>query len=252
MSTKAITSDQNKFVKLAKALNSRSGRKKNPYCLIEGSKLINEALKNNIEIEFIFIQDQNVLTKLEIIKHNELMILELPEKLMKEISTTETSVDAIAIAKQFHKAEPKQANFILYCEEIQDPGNLGSIIRSAVAAGVDSIYLSPNSADIFNPKVIRSAMGTLFKAHVKKDIKLDDLPDYQILAASSYSQDNYSELKYQDQVVLLVGNEAQGLSQEALDKSNQGVIIPMTNDVESLNVVAATSIILFEIKKNLK
>ncbi len=256
-----INSSENQYIKLAKSLHSKAGRKKSGSFLIEGEKILEEAFKNNIEIEYIFTLDESAAQHIDIEKFlapnknkvNEAPVFMVDESLMKKITTTESLVSTIAIAKQFEKIAPVNDNFILYCEEIQDPGNLGSIIRSAFAAGVTSIKLSENCADIFNPKTVRSSKGVMFCGAIEKNVSLKDLDkfDHLKIGSSLNTDTDYSNMKEKlnGKVLLMAGNEANGLSNEAQEACDLLVKIPMANNIESLNVTAATSIFLFEIKK---
>ena len=243
---KEITSDQNQNIKLAASLNTKQGRKKSSSFLIEGETLVKEALKKGIELEALYVLDESSTIGISV------ETFTIPENLMKKISTLETTPNMVAIAKQFTKEEPKENNFILYLEKIQDPGNLGTIIRTAFAAGVSSIYLSPGCADIYNPKTVRSTMGSLFYGHIKTDVKLEDLPrGYQTIASSPRGEKLYSDLKLKEKLILMIGNEANGLDEKTMSTCSDLVKIPMKNGIESVNASSAASILLFEISKKL-
>lgn len=245
MAVTAITSASNQYIKLASSLQSKAGRKKSTYFLLEGEVLINEAIKNNIDIDYIFFLEGSER------EHKSAELFSVDEKLMKKITSTESLVSQLALAKEFTKPKPEINDFILYCEEIQDPGNLGSIIRSGFAAGVSSIYLSPNCADLYNTKTMRSTKGAAFHGHISKDIKLSELSsEYTKIGSSLAANKSHYDLNLEDQkIILMVGNEAKGLSKEAQELCDITVKIPMANNIESLNVTAATSILLFECRR---
>ena len=239
-----ISSKQNQNIKLAKSLSSKKSRKETGLFLIEGPTLLEEALKKNIELKQVWhLEDyepkQIEGSKCEIISQD----------FLEYISDTQNPNQVAAIAKQKPNADIDltSSKFLLYCENIQDPGNLGSIIRSAVAAGVDAIILSEHCADIYNPKVIRASMGALFYAPiVYKNLSELDLPHAKIASSLQANQDhNELKLKQDQSILLMVGNESQGLEAETEKLADHLVKIKMANDFESLNVVAATSVLLF-------
>lgn len=256
-SIEKITSKDNSKLKLARSLHSKSTRDEQGLFILEGETLIRDALSSGIEVQKVFIS----LNKLESVKElldaarDEIELIEISEELMKGIATTSSAPPLLAIAKK-PKLESKAnkvittANKILFCENIQDPGNLGGIMRSAFASGVELLCLSENCVDIYNPKSIRSSMGALFKGKVQI-VKLTDLkknlPEHKIIATSSYAERSYKDLEEIEKFILLVGNEANGLSPEALSLADIQVKIPMQNNIESLNVVTAASLILFEL-----
>lgn len=280
MNIQEITSPQNKFIKLAKSLNSSKGRKSSGLFLIEGHKVLQEALKRKIKLQYIFIAETGFEDSLESISLKEyqrnenidgIIINKTPDRILKQISTTDTPSRVIAIAKQStskqsNEQENQKVTFSLYCEDIQDPGNLGSMIRSAFAAGVKNIYLSKACADIHNPKTVRSSMGAIFAGSIYSNasiitegdcslIKLENetrfsLENFQIIGSSSHTELNYKDLKLDKDkpILLMVGNEGKGLSEKSLQLCTSTVKIPMHNNIESLNALAATSVLLFHLR----
>jgi len=269
-----ITSKDNQQIKFVQSLHDKKTRKEAGLCIIEGKTILEDAISRNVEISKIFARE-NFAVEADVIANkckSDVELFVVDEELMSKITTTDTAPPIIAIAKTkefvdpiFDSASSIQASDIfLYCEDIQDPGNLGSIIRTAFAAGVKSIYLSPSSADIFNTKTIRSSMGTVFAGNInyieisellnKFQTKCqDEKLSCEILGTSSYSESSYNEIRVSQQKVfmLLVGNESRGLSKNAIDSCTQLVKIPMANNVESINVLAATSVVLFDLRHKL-
>lgn len=253
-----ITSSQNQFIKLAASLHTKNGRKKSGLFLLEGETLLEEALKNNVEVQHVFVLGEYAeQAEASLEKETDISVFEVDKPLMNKIKSLDSEVNIVAIAKEFSIPEPNENKFILYCEHVQDPGNLGTIIRSAFGAGVSSIYLSSNCADIFNPKVLRSSMGSIFHGAIKKNVTLQDLEELEanIIASSPHTDHSHHDLseliKKNDKAnILMVGNEAKGMTEEALELANIKVKIPMANDIESLNVAAATSVLLFACEWN--
>jgi len=268
-----IVSKENQYIKLARFLHQRRGREEKNLFLLEGKTLVEEAHKKNIKILYLFIRDLESLK--EIPRQINTQVFELPEDLMARIATTESPPPVIAIAEMPKFEDPleqlnllseeteikKTTNTYLYCENISDPGNLGSIIRTAFAAGIKSIYLSPGSVDVFNTKVIRASVGTAFYGPIKY-LGLEELKakiqnqsrekamSLEIVGTCPRSDKAYQDLQFSPfkDVLILIGNETRGLSEEAKELCTQLVSIPLENGVESLNILAATSVILFGLR----
>ena len=270
-----IVSKENQYIKLARYLHQKRGREEKNLFLLEGKTLVEEAHKKDIKIPFLFIRDLESLK--EIPRQINTQVFELPEDLMARIATTENPPPVIAIAEMPKFEDPleqhqlsllsetievkKTTNTYLYCENITDPGNLGSIIRTAFAAGVKSIYLSPGSVDVFNTKVLRASVGTAFygpikylgleelKAKIQNETKAKAM-SLEIVGTCPRSDKAYQDLQFSPfkDVLILIGNETRGLSDQAKELCTQLISIPLENGVESLNILAATSVILFGLK----
>ncbi len=251
-----IESKENQYIKLATLLHQKKGREQEGLFLLEGKTLVQEALKKELDIKFAFVINESTLTELDL--PYDIQSFQVNEDLMARIATTDSPPPIVAIAKiptfQDSLDGIEQSNLFLYLENIADPGNLGSIIRTAFAAGVRTIYLSPGSVDVFNTKTLRSSMGIAFYGPIKY-IALEELIErlksnsksLEILGTCPRAETNYNEIQFSPfkNILLLVGNESHGLSDSAKNHCTQLVQIPLANDVESLNILAATSIILF-------
>lgn len=244
-----ISSKDNKLIKLVKKLHQRKERKENNLFIIEGEKLIKEALNENLNIKYIFFKSKSK-NSFSIPINTELF--EINENLMEYISTTDSAPPYLAIAeiKEYKKINFKNSSLILVVSELQDPGNFGTIIRTSEATGVDYIIATKGTVDLYNPKVVRSSMGSLFR---QKIIYIDnildiinDLKDFQIVMTTPYSNSNFYDIDYKYKTIIFMGNEGQGLPKELLNKY-KGVKIPMMGNVESLNTSIATSIVLYEV-----
>ncbi len=144
---------------------------------------------------------------------------------------------------------------LLILEDIQDPGNLGTMVRTAEAAGMDGIIMSRSCADIFSPKVTRATMGAIFRVPF---IYTDDLPGMldslkaggvTVYAAYLRDGEDYSEISYANRTAVMIGNEGNGLSDEAVSHASENVFIPMAGEVESLNAAVAAAILMYAVKK---
>jgi len=258
-----INSKENQHIKFAVSLHNKKTRKEKKLCILEGKTLIDEAIKRNLNIQQVFATNAKYLLETNLDADIEKFIIS--EELMDKIASTENPPPLMAIAKLPETDSTIKGNFFLYGDNIQDPGNLGSIIRTAFACGINNIFLSPNSVDIFNSKTIRSSMGTVFCGSIEY-LELDDLiarledksnqenSGLEIIGTSSYADTDYTEFKLNaiKNILLIVGNESHGISQAALDRCSLVVKIVLENNVESLNVLAASSILMFDIKQKIK
>lgn len=242
-----ITSLENEKVKNYCRLKNRKYREKTGLFLIEGMHLVMEACRAGMIEELILEQD-------EVIPLN-LPTVYVTNEIIHKISEVECPTKVLALCRK--KEEEKElGNRILILDGIQDPGNLGTIIRSAKAFHVDTIVLGENTVDLYNPKVVRSTQGMLFHSNIirrelvpfLKELKSKDIPIYGTKV--EYGNDvrklnNQEKKKY----ALIMGNEGNGVRSEILDLCDQYLYIEMDAQVESLNVGIATSIILYELDK---
>lgn len=246
-----ITSKDNPIIKLTKKLSAKKDRKENNLFIIEGEKLVAEALTSNLKIKYLFLKEgfsNNFDVKDNITYH-------ITPSLMSHIATTDSPPPCLAVAEIFdNNKDFDSCDFLLILDGLQDAGNFGTIIRTAEATGVDLIVCSNNTVDLFNPKVIRSAMGSAFRQPITyaNDLNttIEELlkKDFQIVMTSSYATKNYFSVEFNKKTALFLGNEGNGISKDLLNKYTS-VKIPMFGKVESLNVSIATSILLYEIAK---
>lgn len=249
-----IESKENNLFKDTKKLKDRKGRTKSSKYIIEGFRLVEEAFKARISIEYLFLQqgEEEKLYKYlgEYLNNTKIFILR--EQLFRELSSTSKPQGIIAVVKIIENQIKKEENFYLLCDKIQDPGNLGTIIRTAHAAGVDGIILTKGTVDIFNDKTIRATMGSMF--YVPILFEDDNLTitkslinkGFSLLATSLEGENDFFKEDLTGKVVVTVGNEGNGVSNEIYDLCTKKVKIPMPGGAESLNVGVATSIILYE------
>ena len=173
-------------------------------------------------------------------------VLDAP--LFKQLSELKTPNGLLALI-DIPQPTSAAANFALLLEEIQDPGNLGSILRSAGAAGCDVVYLSPGCADAWSPRVLRAAMGGHFALSINESCDLIEVASHYegaVLAASLQASGSLYECDLHGRLAFAIGNEGAGLSPELQACATQRFIIPMPGKVESLNAAAATAVCLFE------
>ncbi len=244
-----ITGINNNLVKEYTKLQQKKYRKETGKFLLEGYKAIKEAFDFGIKLEQIFvlsghIKDYNFAKDI---------LIQTTEPVLKKLSTTESAPCAVAVGviPQQNEKVLLGAKKVILLENIKDLGNLGTIIRSAVAFGVDAIILYGECTDIYNPKCVRSTVGQLWKIpiiSVNNLKKLENLfKNYERVATLPRSDNFLKNFKINKPTVLMFGSEADGLSQELVNFSTNSVKIEMSEKVESLNLATSASIIMYEL-----
>ena len=239
-----ITSLENDRIKNYIKLKDRKYRKKENLFIIEGMHLVSEAYKKNIIKELILVEGLE--------PPYDLPYINVTQEIMNKISDMESASNIMAVCKI--EENSIIGSKILMLDEIQDPGNLGTIIRSAAAFNVDTIVLSPNTVDLYNPKTIRSTQGMLFHTNIViKELVpvIEDLKDKGITIYGTRvdNGEDVRDIKTLDNYCLIMGNEGNGVKKEILDMCDKYLYIKMNKEVESLNVGVATSILLYELNR---
>lgn len=240
-----ITSFDNDKVKYLKKLSKKKYRDLYNEFLVEGRHLVIEAYKHNMLKEIILCEGE--VTPFDV------PYTVVSYEVIKKISEVETPQKIMGLCKKIE--DTTIGSRILLLDEIQDPGNMGTIIRSAVAFDIDTIILSKNCVDLYNPKVVRSTQGMLFHIPILIYDFDELLPMLKELKIPIYATKveygtDVSTLKEDEKkrFALLMGNEGNGVHPEYLELSDKNLYIPMSNEVESLNVAIATSILLYELR----
>ncbi|RFU65947.1 TrmH family RNA methyltransferase [Peribacillus glennii] len=248
-----IESVKNPKVKQWKKLLTKKERDKTGEYLIEGFHLVEEALKeDNLVGQVILSQNIDVPVHLKL---DGIEVIYATNEVLKAISDTETPQGIAAVCKrkqtQLDDLNPQK---LLLIDAVQDPGNIGTMIRTADAAGMDAVILGEGCADLYNPKTIRSTQGSLFHLPVLKGnlaetvewIKNRNIPVYGTALEGAVS---YEETEKSEAFALLVGNEGQGVSKDLLDMATQNLYIPIYGKSESLNVGVAAGILMYHMRK---
>ena len=170
----------------------------------------------------------------------------LAPNVIERVASTESPQPVLAVVGMRTAALPVDASFVLVADRLGDPGNAGTIIRSAEAAGADAVVLTPGSVDPYNPKVVRASAGSLFRIPVI-EATLDSLSGFRRLGTSSHRGDVYTDPVYHGRVAVVVGNEAHGLDFDA--EIDQWITIPHAGPAESLNVAMAATVLVFEVAR---
>lgn len=238
------TSIDNKKIKDIKKLHQKKYRDKTNTFLIETEHLVLEAYKTGYIKELILEQD--TLFPLDVETNY------VTNDIIHYISDLESPSNVMAICNK--KEEKELGNRILLLDEIQDPGNLGTIIRSAVAFNFDTIVLGDNTVDLYNPKVIRASQGMIFHINIINRNLLEFIPElsnqeYKILGTKVTHGKNIKDIEKTEKFAIIMGNEGNGMSEEVEELCDEFIYIDMNEACESLNVGVATSIILYELDK---
>lgn len=253
---KQITSQQNPLFKELKQLaQSSSARRKSGKTILDGIHLAQMYLKSDTRpllCAFTATAQTHEEAKevIEACWNNGVECIELSEANYRVLSPVEHGVGLLFVIKTPQKAwNETLTTSALLIDGIQDPGNLGTILRTAVATGVDRIFCSPHTVAAWSPKVMRAGMGAHFSLNIYENIELErviDTAKVSIVATSSHAAETLYEADLNRMVAWLVGNEGQGVAEPLMKKATLQVSIPQSMDIESLNVSVATAVCLYE------
>ncbi len=252
-----ISSKDNEFVKHIKKLKEKKYRDINNEFIIEGIKIIREAIEEKAEIKQIVIcencQNSNTIPRelmYEIAKYECIYVTESIFKTLSDVSTPQGIMAIIGRNAKELEIDYTQ-DIIVALDDIQDPGNLGTILRTVDSIGLNQILVSKGTTDSYNPKVVRSTMGAIFRVKIiecenleqtLKDVKKHK---FQILVTSLQTENSIYDIKYNKKAIV-IGNEANGVEQTIQKMADIKVKIPMLGKTESLNASVATGIVLYE------
>lgn len=258
-----ITSRENAKLKLARKV--RDGREKD-LVFVEGVRLAEETLRSGIPIVEVFVSENfianeraaRLLTAFQEQKHS---IAEVSENLLQSVADTKTSQGIILICE---KPATTRQNFeaifslenklpvVVLLHEVNNPSNLGAILRTAEAVNLGGIIITKNSADVFSPKSLRASMGAGFRLNIWTNARFEEVLEWSrgsnlvSTAADINAEKSYAEIDWKAPRLMVFGSEAHGLEAADFHKIDEGLIIPMENGVESLNLAVSCGIILFE------
>lgn len=254
MSFKHITSRDNAvFKRLKKLADNKRERSKEGETLLDGVHLIEAYLQVFGEPELVIIPEgESTHEATSMIQElGDVNTLMFPTLMFAELTPVTKSTGVLALVKKPTIAIPESVGFALMLEDIQDPGNLGSMLRTALGAGVDAVYLSKGCTDAWSPKCLRGGQGAQFHLPIVEGV--DIVEAVEGFAGASYATTLAGESVYAQDLTkpsaFVIGNEGAGLSQQAIDAATQQVSIPMHAKLESLNAAAAAAICLFECQR---
>lgn len=233
-----ITSVDNKKIKEVSKLNNRKYRKESGLFIVEGDHLVEEAYKHGL-LEEVYSLYESSYPNSEIVSEN----------VMKKLTNLDSIPNIIGVCKFFEEKE--LGNKIILLDGVQDPGNLGTIIRSAVAFSVDTIVLSKDTVDVYNSKVLRATQGMIFNINIISRDLFDFILElkennYKIYGTNVENGTELKKVVKYEKCAIIMGNEGNGVKKEIQDLCDENIYINMNSLCESLNVGVATSIILYE------
>jgi TrmH family RNA methyltransferase len=248
-----ITSSQNEKIKLARSLQSGAkARRKAGKIILEGLRLVRDACQHDQKPDFILYTPPLDERLAAVLQQQQIEFLPVSDDLMRQISDTQQPQGVVGVFPTPEHGLPQQLKRTLILDAIRDPGNMGAILRTAGAAGVEAVLLAPTCADPYNPKALRGGMGAHFRIPV---IEADWATIRRVCHhASIYLADGEGDVRYDEAEwsaawALIIGGEADGAGAEARALAQHRVYIPMAGATESLNAAAASAVLLFEAKR---
>ncbi len=252
---KEISGKDNRILKTLRGLKTRNGRKKLGLYFVEGERIVKDTLSFAADnICFVvfsssyFESDKDFCLSLE----NKAECYLISDRLFKEVSDTTTPQGILMVlsARNSSIDDFSPGGNILILDSVQDPGNMGTIIRTAEAMGISSLFLTKGSTDIYSPKVLRSAMGSAFRTNFyfidTEDLYTLKEQGYKLYSAAlSDSSVSLENVKCEEKAAIIIGNEANGISDEILEISDYLIKIPMSGKIESLNAAIAAAIVMY-------
>lgn len=253
-----ILSTKNEKYKFFKALKTKKARTEYKLYTVEGIKSVKDAVTSGAQLYSIVVSKEFYDT-VDFEYPKDVDIYVIGNNIYNDICSTDTPQGILAIIKQ------KETELLLnedkayiYCDRLQDPGNLGTIIRTADAAGFGGVLMSMDTVDLYNPKVVRASMGSFFHIDKFQNIKTEQLLELKskgFLIVSAILSDKtveYTKVDYNKPVIIVIGNEANGISDEVINLSDVFIKIPIDGDAESLNAAIAAAVIMYEVRRQRK
>lgn len=246
-----IESTANPFIKELKKLKNKSDRYEKGLFLVEGENCVSELVSFKPELVECLLYTEKYENMFKGFKS-----YLVSERIMESLCDTKTPQGIIAVCKM-EKGSNISGSLCIYLDNVKDPGNVGTIIRTADAAGIMGVILSKECADLYNSKTVRSTMGSMFHIDVFYEdeylSKLKDLKDngYTVLTGSLQAEKSLYEYDFSKKTVICIGNEAHGISHELYGIGTENIKIPMPGNAESLNAGVAGSIIMYEAVRQL-
>lgn len=262
---KDITSSSNPIIKEVKGLYKKKERWNKNLFIIEGVKIVEECIRWGKTPKYILFSEELFSVNggeelFSILKNkNSQNLIKVPNSLFRELADTEKPQGILAVVdfniSKIDEVVKNKGNFIIILDELQDPGNVGTIIRSADAFGASGIIMTENCVDVYNPKVVRATMGSLFHIPItyikdKKEI-INYLKDRQIrIYTTSLQGETYIyDADFKENFAFIIGNESKGVTEEMIKFADLLIKIPMEGNAESLNAAIASSIIMYEVAR---
>lgn len=257
MKINSIASESNNTLKTVRSLHRRQTREKERLFLLEGPHCLIEALKKKLDLQSILVSETYLREGMGELQQLDIDVINVVnDRLFADLVTTTGSCGVLAIAEmpkqnraEFHEWTPR---IFAVADAVQDPGNLGTIIRTALAAQLGGLLILKGSVDLYNPKVVRAAAGALFALPILSDLETEEAISMlrsvgtKLVICEATAKKNYFEASLLEPVAVAFGNEGQGINPFLKAKADESISIPMNPESESLNVAISGGIILFE------
>lgn len=253
--------DNPRIKSVSMLVKDRGARVKSGLAVIENAVMVEEALSCGVTLKQVFFDEKNYQSNALLAEKCASFgaeVFTVTERVMKKLTALEApqGVTAVFEMKSMPKADISKKGRYILCERMSDPGNLGTVIRTADAMGFDGVILSKGSVDVYSPKVMRATMGSIFRTPVLTDIGVTEAVDrlkssgnITLAAVLNPQAKPADEIEVTDCVAILIGNEAAGLSEEAINAADKCVYIPMSGKAESLNAAVAASVFMWIFRK---
>lgn len=251
-----ISSTQNKIYKLIKSLRQKKARTaENMYC-VEGVKGCFDALNKGADIKITAVKE-SLYKSMDFSAFSDISFYTVNDNIFDSLCDTKNPEGIIcALAVKDKNISNLNGGLYIYLDSVADPGNCGTIIRTCDACGASGVLLSAGCVDLYNPKTIRSSMGSFFSTDVYTNVSLNDIAALKekgyslICAALSDTASDYKTASYPKKTILVIGNESNGISNSCLSLADETVIIPIIGGAESLNASVAAGILMYEWQRN--
>lgn len=242
-----IESVQNTRIKNIAKLHTRKDRKKMQQFLVEGYHLVEEAVKSDIVVEAILSVNPDDISPLMV--ENSKEQFQITFKVAEKLSQTESPQGIYAVCQQ-PVNQLNDFKQLIYLDRIQDPGNVGTIIRTADAAGYDGVVISKGTVDIYNDKVLRASQGSVFHIPVVEADFHEIKQNFsgKVYGTSLKNGKNYKEVDLAEEFILVLGNEGQGVDELILNETDDNLFVPIYGQAESLNVAVCAGILMYALK----
>ncbi|MFK3938873.1 TrmH family RNA methyltransferase [Alkalihalobacillus sp. NPDC078783] len=249
---KQIDSSKNEQVKQWKKLHKKRGREKVNQFLIEGFHLVEEAVRAGIEFVAVIVSDEELIPSSWDVDDRNIILTN--DSVLKELSETDSPQGIMAVCT-IPVQQELSADYgrYLLIDRVQDPGNIGTLIRTADAVGMDGVIVEKGSVDLYNSKVLRSSQGSMFHLPVIKGELTDWIDAFKqaevpVYGTSLHNALVYTEVQPTESFALILGNEGEGVQPDLLDRTDQNLYIPIYGKAESLNVAIAAGILLYHLR----
>ena len=247
-----ITSKTNKLIKHIKSLSQKKNRDENGEYIVEGIKMVAEAISSDLQITKIVVCNDFFNDAFKIPSSNEIEYVS--SNVFEYISDTQTPQGILAVVKKSENyIKASLPNIIFALDNVQDPGNLGTIIRTLDCAGINTLLLSKGCADEYNTKVIRSTMGAIFRVNILCGLELvtelEKLKEkgYKVIVTALDADANLFDYSFSEKCIIVIGNGSNGVSEEIQKIADVRIKIPMVGNTESLNAGVAASLMAYEV-----